>query len=257
VSVFAALAGHYDSLYEDKNYEAEADYVHALIQRYQPGARSIVDLGCGTGRHAIAFAEKGYAVLGVDRSPDMLSEAKTRLETIAPELNRSINFCQADIRDFSVAKSFDAVVALFHVMSYQTSNGDVAAALSSARSGLRAGGIFIFDCWYGPGVLTDPPATRVKRVSRDRRRVVRIAEPTMHGDHNTVDVNYQFFIENEGSGYAEFRETHTMRYFFIPELELLLRQTGWQPLSFLEWMTDRPPVNDTWSLTVVAQSSAG
>ncbi len=79
----------------------------------------------------------------------------------------------------------------------------------------------------------------------------------MHCDQNTVDVNYQFFVSDEAGAYAEFRETHTMRYFFIPELELLLHQTGWKPLAFYEWMTDRMPASGTWNLTVVAQPMAG
>jgi SAM-dependent methyltransferase len=255
VSVFAKSAAFYDALYDDKDYAAEADYVHDLVQRYRPGARSLLDLGCGTGRHAVAFAAKGYTVLGVDRSADMLEQAKARHAKLAAGVRDEIEFRQSDICDLSVAKRFDAVAALFHVMSYQISNADVIAALSSARKRSVEDGVLVFDCWYGPGVLTDPPVGRVKRVILGGHRIARVAEPVMHSDQNTVDVNYQFFVCDDAGAYAEFCETHTMRYFSIPELQLLLRQTGWELLGFWEWMTDRRPANGTWSVTVVAQAS--
>ena len=76
VTVFGESARYYDSLYADKDYAAEVAYVDGLIQRYAPGARSVLDLGCGTGRHAIEFAERGYSVLGIDRSRNMLNQAQ-------------------------------------------------------------------------------------------------------------------------------------------------------------------------------------
>ena len=60
MDAFGAYARYYDLLYRDKDYPAEARYLHELIQRHAPGAQSILDLGCGTGAHAAEFAELGY-----------------------------------------------------------------------------------------------------------------------------------------------------------------------------------------------------
>ena len=76
--VFDAYAAYYDLLYRDKDYAGEAAYVHGLIRRYAPGARDILELGCGTGRHAEALMDLGFRVTGVDRSGEMVARARER-----------------------------------------------------------------------------------------------------------------------------------------------------------------------------------
>ena len=68
-----------------------------------------------------------------------------------------LTFTTGDIRDIRLNQRFDVVIALFHVISYQTTNDDVTAAFQTARQHLNPGGIFIFDVWYGPAVLTERP----------------------------------------------------------------------------------------------------
>jgi SAM-dependent methyltransferase len=255
LNAFERSAHFYDDLYEGKNYAAETDYVDRLIQQHIPGAQSLLDLGCGTGRHAIEFAKKGYTVFGVDRSAEMITKARAHREELVPHIGERLKYEQFDICGIRLGHRFDAVVALFHVISYQTSNDDLIAVFTSAKAHLRSGGFFIFDCWYGPGVLTHPPFSRIKRLRSGSHRVMRIAEPIMRVNWNTVDVNYQFInVDEESGAYSEFSEVHKMRYFFIPELRILLGQAGLDPLAFTEWLTDREPSGATWNLTVVARN---
>jgi len=70
-------ADQYDFLYSDKDYDAECDLLEEVFRRYRDGnVRTILDLGCGTGNHAIRLARRGYEVTGVDRSPEMLAKAE-------------------------------------------------------------------------------------------------------------------------------------------------------------------------------------
>jgi SAM-dependent methyltransferase len=252
---FKGSADFYDDLYKEKDYAAEADYVDALIQRYSPGAQSVLDLGCGTGRHAIKFAEKGYAVIGIDRSPEMIAKARGHREQLPPDLRERLSFGPGDIRDFRLDRQFDAVVALFHVISYQISNDDLLAALTTAKTQLRENGVFIFDCWYGPGVLTDPPAMRVKTLSSGSKRITRFAEPIMRVNENAVEVNYRFEVMDESARKcSEFSEKHVMRYFFVPELFLALQTVHLRPLGVTEWISQGEPGRRTWGIAVVARS---
>ncbi|MGZ7180607.1 MAG: class I SAM-dependent DNA methyltransferase, partial [Halobacteriota archaeon] len=76
MDVFDRYAQYYDLFYRDKNYTDEVDYVDALIEKYALGKpATILDLGCGTGGHAVLLAKKGYDVTGVDRSDAMLAIA--------------------------------------------------------------------------------------------------------------------------------------------------------------------------------------
>jgi len=252
---FEGSAEFYDDLYKGKDYAAEADYVDALIQRYLPGARSLLDLGCGTGRHALKFLEKGYRVVGVDRSPEMIAKAQRNREQLPPHLRERLTLESCDIRDFRLGRQFDAVVALFHVISYQTSNHDLLAAFTTARSHLRENGLFIFDCWYGPGVLSDPPAVRVKRLQWDLCRLLRIAEPRMRINEDLVDICYTFVVTGAPERPSEFDEMHTMRYFFAPELSLALQMTRFNLVALAEWMKDREPDGNSWNVSAVAQST--
>ena len=116
MSVFGKYSSYYDLLYRDKDYEKEVEYVHRLIQKFSPGAKSILNLGCGTGQHDILLAEKGYSVTGVDLSEEMLCAAKAKiLDNKANGLD--VTFCQRDVRNLVLDQKFDAVVSLFHVMS--------------------------------------------------------------------------------------------------------------------------------------------
>ena len=246
MSVFGAYSRYYNLLYRDKNYEAEVDHVHGLIAAHRPGARSVLDLGCGTGRHDLLLAEKGYQVTGVDRSEEMLLVAGkhgARLTGGTPV------FQQGDVRTVRLGRTFDVVLSLFHVVSYQTTNADLHAAFATAKAHLAPGGLFIFDCWYGPAVLSTRPETRIKRLEDEDISVVRICESDLLPNVNRVDVNYELFIMDKKSGQVEkLRERHSMRYLFLPEVETLTASNGMQVLFAQEWMTGNAPGTDTWGV---------
>ena len=243
---FDAYAAYYDLLYRDKAYKEEARYVGAIVRETAPGAKTLLDLGCGTGKHAGAFAERGYAITGVDRSESMIATAASE--------NPALSFVLGDVRNISLDQRFDAVVSLFHVMSYMPENGDVLALLGTARRHLKDRGVFVFDCWYGPAVLTEQPETRVKKVSDENAEVIRIAEPVMDANANTVDVRYTVFVREKGSDRMQvIEESHLMRYFFLPEIRSFLDRAGFTFLKANAWMTDAPPGFGTWNIVVAAR----
>lgn len=257
MDVFQHYAGYYDLFYQSKSYDIEGDYVSRLLKKFHGNPRSILELGCGTGRHAEQLAGHGYRVHGVDLSPEMIRQAQARVAVLPRDLQDRLSFSLGDARDIRTGATYDAVISLFHVVSYQNRNHDVAAMFATASGHLRGGaegGIFLFDCWYGPAVLSDHPHVRTKRMSDDKIDVVRIAEPVMHPNDNLVDVNYTVLITDRAQKtMEEINEKHTMRYFFRPELELMLNQAGFELLTAQEWLSDRPLDFSTWSGTFVAQ----
>ena len=254
MSVFEQYAQYYDAFYNDKNYEQEAEFVKGLIRKHHSSVKHILELGCGTGLHALSLAASGFFVLGIDFSQIMIEEARRRSLDAATGLKNRLRFEQADIRRYKTNKKFDAIISLFHVMSYQTTNDDLRAAFSTAKAHLRPGGLFIFDCWYGPTVLTERPSKREKKVTKDHLSITRIAEPALQINDNIVDVHYHFTISNNlDREIKNLSETHRMRYFFKPEVELLLSETGFECLQVGEWLSRRPPGTDTWSVYFVGR----
>ena len=251
---FGNYSRYYNLLYKDKDYKGEAGFIHDLIRKYSPGAKSILDLGCGTGRHDLLLAEKGYAITGVDMSEEMITVARQTTEQASAAKGNPPSFYNDDIRTFRMDKKFDVAISLFHVMSYQTINEDFLSALKTAKAHLATGGIFVFDFWYGPAVLTDRPVVRVKKLEDDQIQVIRLAEPVMHANKNLVDVNYTVWIKDKKSTMTEeIRETHNMRYWFLPEIEHLIKEAGFEMLNHGEWMTEKQPGFDTWGVYMVAR----
>lgn len=247
MAVFANYAHYYDLLYQDKDYQGETEFVHRLLQSHAPKTTSILELGCGTGKHACLLAEKGYQICGIDLSQEMLEQADQRLADLPAEQVARLKFAQGDVQTVRLDQMFDAVISLFHVVSYQTTNADLNAMFTTAATHVKPGGIFLFDCWYGPAVLTDRPTVRVKRLQDEKITVTRIAEPVMDANANLVDVNYQVFVRDRKTDWMdECRETHRMRYLFQPEIELLCGQHGFELVASGEWMTDQALGFETW-----------
>ncbi len=245
--VFDAYASYYDLLYQDKNYSNEVEYVTSHIREYAPDAKHILELGCGTGAHAEHLARMGYTVHGVDMSQEMLNRAETRKAGLPTDVASRLSFGLGDVRSVRTGKTYDVVISLFHVMSYQISNEDLVAAFKTAATHLSLEGLFLFDFWYSPAVLTQRPDVRVKRLEDENIKVTRIAEPVMHVNQNMVDVNYTVFINVKSTGEIEqVQETHHMRYFSLPELQCFW-QSIFQDCGSLGWMTGCAPDMSTWA----------
>ncbi len=247
MSVFKTYSNYYDLLYSDKDYSKEIAYIHELIKENGGSSTSsILDLGCGTGRHAFLLEKIGYSIAGVDLSQEMIDVALKNKGS-----NSAINFYQGDVRYFKIDRAFDVVTSLFHVASYQNSNEDIDNFFETAYRHLNSGGLFIFDFWHGPGVLLDPPVTRIKRMENHDIKVLRLAEPMMHFDKNIVDVCYEIRIKDKTTNEETvLNETHPMRYLFLPEIMQFAKK--FKLLNAYRWLSFRK-LNDDWTGVVVLQ----
>jgi SAM-dependent methyltransferase len=247
----AEYAAAYDLLYQDKDYSAECDLIEHVFRRYGLGSvRHVLDLGCGTGGHAVPLAERGYDVLGVDRSPEMLRRAAERSPTV--------RFHLSDITqlDLGAEEAFDAVVMMFAVLGYQTANSDVQAAMATVRRHLRPGGLFFFDVWYGPAVLAERPSERIRVLgSAAENQVIRSAASDLDERRHVCTVRYHLWRLEAGRVLDEVREQHRMRFFFPLELELFLSTAGLQLVRLGVFPDlDQEPSTTTWNVGVVARA---
>ena len=244
--VFDAYARYYDLLYREKDYAAEAAYVASHLPG--SGRGRMLELGCGTGAHAEHLARMGYAVHGVDLSETMLARARARKSGLPGEIGSRLRFTHGDVRTVRTGETYDAVISLFHVMSYQTTDADLSAAFESAATHLRLGGLFLFDFWYGPAVLAQLPERRTRHLEDDLIQVTRIADPELRANENVVNVNYKVLIRIKETGATEeVRETHRMRYLFEPELARLAEPGKWSGMQTCAWMKKTKPGLGDWS----------
>ena len=243
MKIFKKYAELYDLLNKDKDYEGEARQISKTLQKYGIiNGASVLNLGCGTGKHDHILAKMGYEMTGVDMSQEMVDIA---LNPLVKGGVGDSHFLQGDIRSIDLNKKFDAVISMFHVMSYQNTNEDVEAGFKTAFNHLVEGGVFLFDCWYGPAVLSEKPENRERIVENDELKVVRIATPELKEKENIVVVNYDFkVIEKDKGETIEFSEKHNMRYFFIPEIKFFMKNCGFDVISV---------ESNGWNLEVVGK----
>lgn len=253
MEVFQDYAYYYNAFYQDKDYASESRQVDTLLKRYGNNIKKIINYGCGTGRHDIELSKLGYDCTGIDLSPLMIEIAKKNCKNVGGGVNDV--FLVADIRTYEPKETYDAVISLFHVMSYQNSNDDILATFRSARKALKDGGLLLFDLWYGPGVLSDPPVVRVKEVEDDTYKLVRIARPVMYDKTNVVDVCYEVLVIEKETGCTKtINETHHMRYFFRPELEFYLKESGFALTDNLDCATLGETGYGSWTSYFVARA---
>jgi SAM-dependent methyltransferase len=249
MTVFANYARYYDLLYKDKNYAEECAFVLEVLNRQGCTPASLLDLGCGTGRHALEMAKKGITVEGADLSETMLDMGNAALDKIdgstLPAPKPVLH--QGDARTLRLGKTFAAVTSLFHVMSYQTTEEDALALLATAKTHLEPGGLFLFDFWHGPGVLSDLPTEREKTL-QDRDIIVqRRAVPVLRYADNVVEVHYTItFSGPQGGKNKEIKEVHHLRYWFLPELRYLARTAGFETVSACAWEAFATPGPAHW-----------
>jgi SAM-dependent methyltransferase len=249
-----SYADAYNQLYIDKDYAAECDLIEKLFRRYSTSSVSrVLDLGCGTGNHAFPVSRRGYDVVGVERAESMLALARRKLSQNGNK--GTVRFQQGDIRDVDLGQKFDAALMMFAVLGYQVENGDVLAALKTARRHLEPGGLLIVDFWYGPAVLHQRPSERVKIIPGEAGDILRSASGELDTARHTCTVRFHMWQLNKDRLVAETDETHFMRYFFPQELSLFLDCSGLSLLrlgAFPDF--DRQPDETTWNVLAVARA---
>ncbi len=254
--MFDLYASAYDALYQDKDYEGECDFVEAAADRYlDHRASHILDLGCGTGGHAIPLAQRGFHVTGLDQSAAMIERAQRKRTT----LNGHTDYVRFEVGDACrtvVGGTFDLVTCMFAVLSYQTTDADALALLKNARRHLDEGGLFVCDYWHGPGVLTQRPLTRTKTAEAAGETVTRTSTPTLDEAHHLVSLDIVTRHTHAGQPAGESREQHRVRYFFPSEITRLLTAAGLRPLHFCAFPDlDRAPTDSDWNAAIIARAN--
>src|SRR5213593_20919 len=145
---YERFARYYDAIYERiVDYDADCDYLESLCRRFlRRKPKSVLDLGCGTGNHAIELGRRGYEVVGLDISKSQLSVAHTKLRG----KNLPVTFVQGDMARFDLKPRFDMAICMFGGFGHMLSASEVASHFASVRRHLGPGGLYVFEFWHEP-----------------------------------------------------------------------------------------------------------
>ena len=207
-------ARYYDVVYSDKPYGDEARFVDELLLENGGSRTTLLDVACGTGRHAAVFVELGWEVTGVDYAEPLLEHARRN----AP----GARFFRQDMRDLDVdGRPFGAVTCLFDAIGYPQTDAGVIAALAAMRAHVADGGGVVVEFLHAPALVAHAAAVRVRRWPLGDGELVRISTSAVDAPSSLMRVDYEL-IELRGDGtYERWEETQTNRFFTVEEMRVL------------------------------------
>ena len=237
----------YDLIYKKKNYKSEVFYIKKIINKFYKNKlkkKLILDLGCGTGIHSYKLEKIGYEVIGIDQSSHMLS--------IARNINKGNNniFLKKNIKNFTFPNKFSVAISMFAVIGYIISNKDLTTVFENTYKSLKKNGVFIFDCWNGNAVLNLKPKNKSVNIKSNNKSITRKTIQELDYDNNCLKID--FLINDNKSISKKFKETHHMRYFFLPELETYLKNAGFREVYFYNFLSLKKITFNSWNMHVVA-----
>ena len=242
----------YDMFYNDKPYAEEAAFVHYCLQEFSKGpTRSVLELACGTGAHAIELERFGYAIVATDLSGPMLAVARQKAERHSSR----VEFYNQDMRLLNLEKRpFDAAICLFDSIGHVVTNEAIGQTLQGIHRCLRADGLFIFEFWNAGAMLRHYEPVRVRRRTTGKGEIVRISETKLDYSRQVCEVSYSIFELNNDGTYSQFKETQIVRFFLIQEMAVLLESNGFFPVKwFAGFSASEVITEDTWHIVAAAR----
>jgi SAM-dependent methyltransferase len=247
---YAAL---YDVFYGDKPYAEEALFVHNCLKARGPTAtRSVLELACGTGSHALALERHGYEMFATDISEGMLRVAREK----ATAAGSKVSFSRQDMRTLDLGnRAFDAAICLFDAIGFVQTNEAVQESLRRVHRHLRPGGLFIFDFWHAAAMLRAYDRVRVRRFPMNDGEVVRVSETTLDCFRQLCAVKYTVHELAQGGTFRTFTETQVNRYFLCQEMAGWLTSCHFAPVAWYNGFTENTCIDEnTWHIVAVARS---
>jgi len=233
---YAALARCYDSFTKNMDYKRRTDYLCALLcaARTQPGD-TILDLACGTGTYACAMLQRGYDVIGVDASPDMLHIALEKAQAL--KLPVPLLLCQR-LEKLDLYGAAQAAVCLTDSLNHLTRPAQVLRFFRRLALFLEPGAPFIFDVntfYKHERILAD------NTFVYEDEGVFCVWQNHWDAQARTTQIDLDIFIEEEDGTYSRTQEHFAERAYTPEELSRWLSKAGFAVEHIYEELTEQPP----------------
>ena len=245
--IFNNYAKYYDLIYKKKNYLRETKYIHNLL-KFNKSKKNVLEIGCGTGEHAICLSKYNYKIFGIDMSNNMIKIAKSKNYD-----KNKLKFKTLDVLKLNHKKKYDSIISMFHVINYLTTKKKIIKAFKNINKSLKNNGLFLFDFWYAPAVRKKQLAIRSKSFANKNLVITRKVTPKLY-KKNITKINIKISLKNKINHQTKFfLENHKVRYFEIYELKKILNLSGFNIINTYEWLKKNKPNANNWSALIVAE----
>ena len=250
MEAYTGFAQVYDTFMDNVPYEEWADYLEDRLKEYGIRDGLVLELGCGTGSMTELLAEKGYDMIGVDNSPEMLEIAAETGYQEMPE--DEILYLLQDMRELELYGSVRAVVSICDSMNYLLEETDLLSLFYRVNEYLDPDGIFIFDL---NTVYKYRELLGETTIAENRKEGSFIWDNYFDEEEQINEYELTLFIREEEGLYRRFEETHYQRAYELETVKHLLEQAGLECVAAYDAFTREPVKEDSERIYVIARSN--
>ncbi len=246
MSIYENFAEVYDTFMENIPYDQWLVYIEKIWQKFNLKPHLIADLGCGTGNITIPLAKKGYELIGIDASYQMLSKAREK----SIKENVNILYLEQDMRDFELYGTVDCIISMCDSINYILEESELLQVFKWVNNYLEPKGLFIFDIntiYKFENILGD------NSFSQTNENSAYTLENYFDNNEMINEFYTNFFIEDEKTGlYHRFEEIHYEKAYSIEKIKELIKKSGLNLLGVYDELTFDEPKEDSQRVFFVA-----
>ena len=246
MEAYTSFAEVYDTFMDNVPYQEWADYLEERLKEYGIKDGLVMELGCGTGSMTQILSEKGYDMIGIDNSEDMLELAQEKKE----KTGRDILYLLQDMREFELYGTVRAVVSVCDSLNYITEEEELEHVFALVNNYLDPQGIFLFDMNTVYKYQTMIGNTTIAE-NRDEGSFIWENSYDEETGINTYEL--ALFIPREDGLYEKDEEVHYQRAYSLEKIKELIGKAGMELLAVYDAYTLEPPKEDSGRLTFVVR----
>ncbi len=246
---YGIFSSVYDILTENVEYERIADKICSLLTRNGINGGLLLDLGCGTGTLSFLLEKKGYDVIGVDPSEDMLAVAN---EKKYEEISSAIFLCQSG-EELDLYGTIDCAVCVLDTINHIPSLEKIRETFKKISLFMNLGGIFVFDIntvYKHEKILGD------NTFVYDMDEVYCVWQNTFDAENGKTDIDLDFFIKNEyDECFERYSESFSEYAYKTEDILNVLKECGFEILALTDDYTDNEVIENTQRITITAKKA--
>ncbi len=248
MEAYTSFASVYDTFMDNIPYEEWAEYLSGLLAEYEVTDGIVLDLGCGTGTLTELMAGRGFDMIGVDNSEEMLEIAMEK----RAESGRDILYLLQDMREFELYGTVRAVISICDSLNYITEEEELEEVFRLVNNYLDPEGVFIFDfntVYKYQEILGD------QTIAESREDCSFIWDNYYYEEEQINEYELSLFLQEEGNLYRKYVETHYQKGYELETIKSLLEKSGMKFVAAYDAFTKNPPTKESERIYMVAKES--